>query len=102
MSTMYRGDTSLNFIIGMRLWPPESSLASEPCFWRSERASSRVSGEKYSKLRGIIEFHLPESSRKYLCNESLLELPVELKLWSFASLREKYLLPRETRKNSWR
>src|SRR5215510_6136748 len=54
MSTMYSGETSLNFIIGMRLWPPESNFASGPSFCNRAIASSSVRGEKYSKLRGII------------------------------------------------
>src|SRR6185369_4345131 len=54
MSTMYSGETSLNFIIGMRLWPPDSNFASGPSFFNRAIASSSVVGEKYSKLRGII------------------------------------------------
>src|SRR6185436_17476146 len=54
MSTMYSGGTSLNFIIGMRLWPPDSNFASGPSFCSRAIASSSVRGEKYSKLRGII------------------------------------------------
>src|SRR5215218_6503790 len=54
MSTMYSGETSLSFIIGIRLCPPESSLASGPSFSSSATASSSVRGEKYSKLRGIM------------------------------------------------
>src|SRR5215218_874729 len=54
MSTMYSGETSLSFIIGIRLCPPESSLASGPSFCSSATASSSVRGEKYSKLRGIM------------------------------------------------
>src|SRR5688500_182543 len=53
---MYSGETSLSFIIGMRLWPPDSNLASGPSFWSRATASSRVRGEKYSKLRGIMAF----------------------------------------------
>src|SRR6185295_10747604 len=58
MSTMYSGETSLNFIIGMRLWPPDSNFASGPSFCSRAMASSSVRGEKYSKLRGIIGRHL--------------------------------------------
>src|SRR5262245_3714390 len=54
MSTMNCGDASLIFIIGIRLCPPDSILASGPCFARSAIASSRVPGTEYSKLRGII------------------------------------------------
>src|SRR5215813_1431608 len=58
MSTIYSGETSLNFIMGIRLWPPESNLASGPSFCSRAIASSRVRGEKYSKFRGIIGHHL--------------------------------------------
>src|SRR5215475_5677005 len=58
ISTMYSGETSLNFIIGMRLWPPDSNFASGPSFCSRAIASSSVRGEKYSKLRGIIGRHL--------------------------------------------
>src|SRR6185295_6387671 len=58
MSTIYSGETSLNFIIGIRLWPPESNFASGPSFCSRAIASSSVRGEKYSKLRGIMGRHL--------------------------------------------
>ena len=54
MSTMYSGETSRNFIIGMRLWPPDSNFASGPSLFNRAIASSSVVGEKYPKLRGII------------------------------------------------
>ena len=38
------GVASLKFIAGMRLWPPASGLASEPCSASSESASSMVAG----------------------------------------------------------
>ena len=46
MSTTTAGRTSRRFIIGIRLCPPASTLASGPCCARSSMASSRVFGAK--------------------------------------------------------
>src|SRR5678815_3995578 len=71
MSTLYSGETSLNFIIGMRLWPPDSNFASGPSFCSRAMASSSVRGEKYSKLRGIIgQFNLSYIGFKFAFNLS--------------------------------
>src|SRR5215475_3775727 len=61
MSMMYGGVASLNFIIGIRLCPPDRILASWPNLPSSDTASSSVLGAKYSKLRGIMESSLGTS-----------------------------------------
>src|SRR5215471_2775395 len=61
MSMMYGGAASLNFIIGIRLCPPDRILASWPNLASSDTASSSVRGAKYSKLRGIMESSLGTS-----------------------------------------
>src|SRR5215475_3128129 len=61
ISMMYGGVASLNFIIGIRLCPPDRILASWPNLPSNDTASSSVRGAKYSKLRGIMESSLGTS-----------------------------------------
>jgi len=49
ISIRYPGDANLNYIMGIRLWPPESILASSPYFWSNEIASAIVPGDSYWK-----------------------------------------------------
>src|SRR6266481_1796095 len=54
MSTRWWGAASRSFISGIRLWPPERTLASSPSFARSAVASPSELGAWYSKAPGII------------------------------------------------
>src|SRR5262245_49135159 len=54
MSTTCAGLMSRSFISGMRLWPPERTLASSPSRARRAVASPTVVGAWYWKAAGII------------------------------------------------
>src|ERR1700730_15814531 len=54
MSTRWWGAASRSFISGIRLWPPDRTLASSPHFARSAVASPSELGAWYSKAPGII------------------------------------------------
>src|SRR5262249_50198704 len=54
MSTTWLGLARRSFMRGMRLWPPERILASEPSLTRRPVASSIVRGAWYSKAPGIM------------------------------------------------
>ena len=54
MSTRWAGAAKRSFIMGMRLWPPASTLPSSPNSSRAARAPSRVSGAWYSNAGGYM------------------------------------------------
>src|SRR5258706_12693041 len=57
MSIRYFGRAMRSFIIGPKLWPPASNLASSPCWLNSAIASDTPLGFKYSNATGYIFLH---------------------------------------------
>ena len=63
MSITWGGLASRSFMSGMRLWPPESTLASSPSLASNAVASARDVGAWYSNAAGIIGGPLPARRR---------------------------------------